>query len=385
VAEPNGGLSTGQKSFARRDDIRQNFDSIAAALKLTAKNINDFTGERSNAGRSLRGHIPVLSGGICGKPLPFLHQKNAAKRFLNGLLSLFNDDDMAAFAKGGGTWAVLAPAGRFDFPSQMLRARFSLPWNQKKMNIVSLNRPMGKVVSHLNELSPAAIIAYPSVLLRLAKESEEKRLNFSPAFIISWGELLSPREWQYISRAFGCPLRDVYISAEGAFAAKCDHGSFHALGGCDLAPSADGRLLLSADINKALYLSDYATGDMAKAAADCGCGNKDGFILYGKEDDFIRIFGKTIAPQALSDVMDRLEPEGAKKVERYQITQADDHTLAVALSCPEGERVLLFKKAMAALDGLLEGMGIEGVRIALSGQPPAPHKRSGKFRKVIGR
>lgn len=382
MAKLKGGLSNGPITCAKKDELRQSSDTIAAALGLDAKYIDGFTSERTNAGRNLRGHIPALSAGIDGKPIAFLHQKTSAKRFFGGLKSFFSSEDLAAFTKNGGSWAVLAPAGRFDFPSQMLRAHFSLPWSRKKMNLVSLNRPLGKVVAQLNELSPAAIIAYPSILLRLANEAKEKRLKIPAALIISWGELLSQREGEYISQAFSCPLRDVYISAEGALAAKCAHGSFHATSSGDLAVSPDGRLLLSTNINNALSLVNYETADMAQPVPDCGCGSGKGFLLLGREDDFIRLFGKTIAPEKLSKVMDALEPE---KFERYQVAQADDHTLAVALSCPEEERIRLYKKAMEALDALLEGMGVKGVRIALSGQPPASHKRSGKFRKIIGK
>ncbi len=382
MAEMNSGHSTGPKTCAGKDDLRQNFDSIAAALKLSAKEISDHTGERANAGMTLRGHIPVLSGGIDGKPIPFLHQRSSAKRFCVELMSLFGGDELAAFTKSKGNWVVLAPSGRFDFPSQMLSARFSLPWNRKKTSLVSLNRPLGRVVANLNELLPAALIAYPSVLLRLSKEAKERRLKISPALIISWGELLSQSEEEYIARTFNCALRNVYISAEGALAAKCAHGSFHSLGGGDLIVSDDGRLLLSTPINKALSLLDYYTGDIAQAVSVCGCGNGEGFILLGRESDFIRLGGKTIAPHELSALMDLLEPE---KIERYQIMQTDGNTLAIALSCPDEERIELYKKAMAALDGLLDSMGVKGVRIALSGQPPAPHKRSGKFRKVVGK
>ena len=363
----------------KKADIRREYGSRLSAVGVTEQNLTAFLKNKANAGGKLRGMLPVMTSGVEGKALCVLYDKVAVKRIIQGLWQLFTKEELAAQKKTGGRWAVLAPSGRFDVFSQVIAAMFAMPWSSKKHNLVSINSPLSKIVKSLNELAPAVLVGYPSVLEQLAAEAEGGRLTISPALVISWGELLENQTEREISGAFGCRVQDVYISAEGAFAAKCACGYFHA-GGCALRVLDGGSVILTSE-NKAFPLAGYDTGDIGKAVQGCDCGKGGGFLLKGRRSDGFVFAGKEMLGETLIAAMDAQMDEG---VERYQLRQADENTLAVHIKCAQENRIELFRKSMSAVEAALAAQGISGVRIALGSEPPTPHKRSGKYRKTMG-
>ena len=370
----------GEAPIQTRSAVREIYGQFAAANSISAKDIAEFIKKKENAGRKLRGILPVLTGGIDAKTLPVLHGKASVKNFRKNTEAVLAGD-YASFKKNGGKWAVLSPAGRFDLPSQMALACLGLPWEIKRRLIVSINQPLSKIVSELGEYAPAALVGYPSVLLHLANEAAEGRLKITPVAIVCWGEVLRAQEEAAIVAAFNCKVIDVYMSAEGAMAKKCGHGSFHALNGCTIDIGEAGEILLNNGVNTAFPLMRYDTGDVGESVGVCPCGQSGGFRLLGRRSDYLTFGERIVPPDALIGAMDALAEKG---VERYQIKQADENTLAIHLLCPADERFALFRQCMGAVESALAGLGIDGVRIALGGDAPAAHKRSGRFRRITG-
>jgi phenylacetate-CoA ligase len=75
--------------------------------------------------------------------------------------------------------------------------------------------PIPEIVDRLNALQPTALLAYASMLARLAVERKAGRLRIAPAVVRSTSETLLPEQRAVVSEAFGVPLMDTFGSSEG--------------------------------------------------------------------------------------------------------------------------------------------------------------------------
>jgi phenylacetate-CoA ligase len=80
---------------------------------------------------------------------------------------------------------------------------------------VPVTLPLPQIVDRLNTLQAPVLLGYASVLARLAAEQRARRLDISPAVIISTGEALLPEVRAEITAAFGTPVINSFATTEG--------------------------------------------------------------------------------------------------------------------------------------------------------------------------
>jgi phenylacetate-coenzyme A ligase PaaK-like adenylate-forming protein len=80
---------------------------------------------------------------------------------------------------------------------------------------VPVTQPLGDIVGALDDLQPAVVYGYPSVLTLLAHEQAAGRLHITPASVTSISETLRPDQRMRIRDAFGVPIVNSYGSSEG--------------------------------------------------------------------------------------------------------------------------------------------------------------------------
>ena len=85
--------------------------------------------------------------------------------------------------------------------------------------------PVHEIVQGLNQFQPTHLIAYPSILHRLALEQEAHRLSIHPQSMMCVAEPLLPEARQIISDVFGKPPMNMYGSSEGGGMAHSFPGS----------------------------------------------------------------------------------------------------------------------------------------------------------------
>jgi phenylacetate-CoA ligase len=117
-------------------------------------------------------------------------------------------------APPGGLPIAMVGAGCAVHPTgsaQALSAGGVLPF---RILTVPVTDPLPDVVGALNELRPAALFGYPTMLARLAEEHRAGRLGIQPAFIVSTSETLTPALRAAIG-GFGAPIVNTFASCEG--------------------------------------------------------------------------------------------------------------------------------------------------------------------------
>jgi putative adenylate-forming enzyme len=90
-----------------------------------------------------------------------------------------------------------------------------------------LTRDFSDVIRDVGSFDPTLLVAPAHVLSALARAREEGRHQLRPQRVISVAEVLDPLDQQWIERAFGVPVEQIYQATEGFLGATCRHGTLH--------------------------------------------------------------------------------------------------------------------------------------------------------------
>jgi phenylacetate-CoA ligase len=149
------------------------------------------------------------------------------------------------------------------------------------------NARMTESLRRINRHRPAMILAFASTLFELAKHARRTGIRMHrPRFILTSVEMLFEPMRAAIEEVFGCPVHDLYASAEvGRMAVECSHGGLHVLSfhnhveildpkGSPVAPGEVGRVVVTSLHSRAMPLIRYDIGDLARVASEpCACGS----------------------------------------------------------------------------------------------------------------
>ena len=244
-------------------------------------------------------------------------------------------------------------------------------------------------ITKLAALSPDFIDSYPSSIHYVARAINESLLPraIRPKTIVTSSETLTAQQRDDVQRAFGCPVRDQYGSAEmAAFIAECPHGRYHVAseyGLLELLPGDFGhtshaRLIVATGfLNPTMPLIRYVTGDVAVPSDDaCPCGRQSPVIesIFGRLDDVVT------APDGRA--IGRLDPifKGARGLVECQIQQVAPDHLVVRCVLIKGFGIDSMTPVISALrqrwstDGRIDVLPVETI----------PRDANGKFRACIG-
>jgi phenylacetate-coenzyme A ligase PaaK-like adenylate-forming protein len=81
--------------------------------------------------------------------------------------------------------------------------------------LLPVTMPLPEIVRGLNEFQPVGVLAYPSMLHRLALEAEAGRLSISPRLLFCGAEPLYAHMRGTIEAALGAPVVNTYACSEG--------------------------------------------------------------------------------------------------------------------------------------------------------------------------
>lgn len=240
----------------------------------------------------------------------------------------------------------------------MFRA-FSSPGTRRV--VLSAGTPLDDLVAELNHLQPGVLVAYPSVLERLAGEALAGRLHIEPLSIQAGGEALEPRTRHVVTEAFGLGCGNFYGATEaGVIAAS--------LAGEPLVVAEDKVLLEPVDmefqpvaagvrsttalvtnlVNLVVPLIRYEVADSLTWHADDGAGPFTGRRLddvHGRRDDSFRYAdGTTVHPHVFRSPLSRHH-----HVVEYQVRQTTDGASVAVRTAPDVDRETLAEELRAAL------------------------------------
>ncbi len=193
-------------------DVMANWDAIVTDRRLTMGTAQEHLDRVAQTGPAylLDEYHVVTTGGS------------------SGLTGVFPWDREGWLEAGLASWRVLAWAaanldlagpGRTAFVaaahashiSEAMRATFNPPGVSCE---VPVTLPLPEIVARLNDFAPDRVIAYPSIMRRLAFEKLAGRLRMAPRIVLCGAEPLHPHMREIIESAFGTAVINFYAVSE---------------------------------------------------------------------------------------------------------------------------------------------------------------------------
>nr|MCR4894001.1 phenylacetate--CoA ligase family protein [Eubacteriales bacterium] len=307
--------------------------------------------------------------------------------------------DLISFIKRGGKSIGVFADGGFYLGNSSIRSRLrTMPWKRRQLAVSSALYPIDRIVSELNAFQPAMLGGYPSNLELLIDEAKEGRLNISPVIIMTGGEYLSDSLREELAETFHCYVQTSYSCTEGGtVACECVNRHFHVNDDWVIIepvdengdPVPDGvlsdKILLTNLYNYTQPFIRYEVTDrVIMHHEECGCGKSSPWLeLEGRTDDVTVFTGGgrniKIAPLSVYAVLKEVH-----SLRRFQVLVYGANRIELRIEENEGEdRMAAFSQAAEALKEYLCSQGVESVDISLSGDPPAQHPKSGKFKHIV--
>jgi phenylacetate-CoA ligase len=192
--------------------------------------------------------------------------------------------------------------------------------------------PLPTIVARLNELQPAVLVGYASMIRALADEQLAGRLRIAPRAVNSSSEVLTAEARAMAARAWHVPPFNVYAATEtGGIAAEChQHRGMHLFedlvipevvddGYRPVPPGQTGaRLLVTVLFSRTIPLIRYEMTDRIRLATQpCPCGLPFRLLeaIEGRTDDVLTLpaaGGGTVRvhPVVFGHVLDLLDAAG---------------------------------------------------------------------------
>lgn len=370
-----------------KEDLLQNFDNVVTDGRVTRELVESHLSELSDDAYLLDEFHAVASGGSNG---------------VRGLFVFGWDPWMKA------TLAMLRfrmwSAGRWGIPREGLRCivaggkatHMSYAMTRTfggATNSVAVPASLGlnAIVARLNELQPAVLSGFASMVAALAHEQLDGRLKISPAMVWTASEPLLPEMRQVIGETWRVPLINSYATSEGAFASDCGEGrGLHlAEDVCIFEPIDEaGRpvgpgetsagLLVTPFYNSTMPLVRYLITDEVTVIEDgeCPCGSSFRRIadVAGRSDDLFRYGGTVVHPIAFRSVLGR-----HRDIIEYQVRQSTtgaDVALRSTKSVDEQELAV-------ALEAELTRLGVVNPVVTVQRVPGFERQASGKLKRFV--
>jgi phenylacetate-coenzyme A ligase PaaK-like adenylate-forming protein len=323
-------------------ELMEHFDDIVTDSRLTLARLEQHL-ETVETGSYLLGrYTAITSGGSSGRRGVFVYDWDSWAVFwlslLRGVLRAKMADPVLASRP-----AVLAnvAAAHFSHATAAMARTFN------GAHLTSIRFPVTlaaeEIVAGLNDAQPDFLLAYPSVLYVLARESRAGRLRIAPRRILAGAEPLLPEIRAAAEQAWDVKVINVWGTSEGGgTAVGCDRGGTHfsedqlIIEPVDLAgqPTPAGersaKVYLTNLYNMALPLIRYEiTDEVSVMPEPCPCGSAHRRIadVLGRLDDVFVYQGTRVHPHLFRSELGR-----EKEIVEYQVRQTPAGA-AIAVRC----------------------------------------------------
>jgi phenylacetate-CoA ligase len=257
---------------------------------------------------------------------------------------------------------------------------------------LDVRQGLSPVVDTLRRLRPEVLMAYPSMLARLAALcSAEARAEIRPRLAICGAEVLTPTVAATIESAFGAAVRDWYGCNEtGLIAWQCPHAgllhvALHSVvlevirDGRPAEPGESGEVVVTGLYHYAMPFIRYRLGDIVTRGPDpCPCGAPFPTLLAvdGRTWETVSLAnGRLIYPSQFYRVVQKV---GMRWVGQFQLVQTAPDAVAfrIALRAAPGTAEL------DAMRGALDDLFGPGTRVEVRLESEIEAGPSGKVSRV---
>ena len=272
----------------------------------------------------------------------------------------------------------------------------------QKLTYISLLDSLNNINKKLEDLKPNILSAPPSLLVQLAKEVNEGKLDINPKRIISYAEVLTPEIKSEIEQIFNVKVFQIYQASEGPIAMPCKHGSLHInedlirvetidANGNPTPPGTPCHKMIVTDLNKKSQpIIRYELDDSIIVSEDsCSCGSQFRIIksILGRTDDLF--WAKVKKSESLQpifpDFIRRAIISSSDGIDDYQAIQRSfiDILIRVLLKSETFDRDVIISNIKENIIAIFEKLNCIPPQIEVRLEKPKINPNSKKLIRII--
>lgn len=198
-------------------EMMRDFDRVVTDRRLTRTAVEAHLANADDELAHLHdAYVVMASGGSSGERGLFVYDDEG---FTSYVLTLVRETlhTVRGFGVTGDApvaGAIVAAGKTVHATAAAARLAGSAP-SPVRMHLVPATLPFEEVIDRLNALQPLALIAYGSMLTRLAGARADGRLTIAPFSVSSTSEPFPPHARRQVEAAFGVPAGNTFGSTEG--------------------------------------------------------------------------------------------------------------------------------------------------------------------------
>jgi phenylacetate-CoA ligase len=371
-----------------KTDLMLNFDDIVTDRRVTRALCERHLAEATGDAYLLGEYHVVASGGSSGQRGVFVYGWDAWAICWASMVR-FPQRDWASDPTLAGVprVAVVVAASKVTHVSAAFRQTFSTARTPE--HVIPVSQPLERIVACLNQLQPTELIAYSSMLPRLAREAQAGRLLISPRRVLGIAEPLLPEARAAIQRAWGVPIGNRYGMSEGVFAGFCGHGSHLPDDLCVFEPvGADGRPIPPGVPSERVYVTNLynhalplirfeVTDEVTVVDGTCPCGSAFRRIAdpQGRLDDtFVYPGGVSVHPHVFRSSLGQ-----HRQIVEYQVRQTERGADVRVVADAEIDAAVVGMKIGEAL----AACGLDQPEVSLTRVATLDRQPSGKLKRFV--
>lgn len=280
-----------------KDTLMAHWDEVVCDPRLRLEEVRAHVDDPSRAGRRYRGHVVIVTSGTSGRPAVMLYDREAFLhvRALSLARGIRVDTTPRRLLRclGGDRLRIACVLLDRGFAPAASNFRHVPAATGVFLDVMplSLREPLPVLVERLQAFRPQVLVAYPSVLERLAEEQLAGRLRIlvdeRETWIASVSEPLEPWLRARLKAAFQVRIQDLYgtgeclplarsCAAEQGLHLNLDAACYEVVDR-DLRPVPPGeygaKVLVTNLFNRVLPIVRYVVTDIvAVDPAPCPCG-----------------------------------------------------------------------------------------------------------------
>lgn len=247
---------------------------------------------------------------------------------------------------------------RFDRPKgEKLNIAFILRVSSPALNLdkfghkvtyLSLFESLDNINRELSQIQPNVLAAPPTMLKLIAQNVDQGKLKIYPKRIVTYVEVIDPRDREYISKIFGVPVHEIYKATEAPIAITCRLGNLHInedlvlvellnKDGSECQPGNPSFRMIVTDLyKKSQPIIRYELNDIITIDPNnCSCGSSFRLIqrIQGRSDDLF--IGKNTSTGVLvhifPDQIRRAVIKSSEDIAEYSVRQTSLTSIKVYL------------------------------------------------------
>lgn len=372
--------------------LLEHYDEWVTDRQLHLEDVLNYVNRDPSKDQSLLlGQYTALrTSGSTGNPLPMvrddyhnkIHAQLIGQRLLTG-----TDGDVLNISKHRRASIIHLSNGASSYGA-FLRMKAAHPECADNLLGISVLEPVDKIVEKLNAFQPETMAAYPSMMVQLAIEQMQGRLNISLKHLTTSAEMLSEKNFRLLQQVFQCPVANNYCMTEGgevAMTHNCPH--LHINDDWVIVEPVDEHrqpLGMSQQWSTGILVTDlsnfvqpiirYYVGDSIRIMpSNDTCCQLPVMQIHGRTLGTFTVCGKTFSLVGLY-----AKAEVWPDVVQFQFVQTAPDTLQVRALCKDRHENVL-PGLCEQLHNHLAELGCTQAKFTWSDQPFIPNKRGGKI------